>query len=141
MIRRGFITAVLALIATTLIATESVAAGASSEDLSSVNRLAGPAARVKADVVAVQFVTAANLGDYRTVCRLYSAGYLKVSQASCRSLYLWGAQLYGRYDYRIVGRRTLANGHRRVDLIRWQHPSFIELGYARTGWRIVAGGW
>jgi hypothetical protein len=99
-----------------------------------------PAAGAKADV-AVQFITAANGGDYRTVCRLYSARYLKVSQASCRSLYLWGAYLYGRYDYRIVGRRTLANGHRRVDLIRWQHPSFIELVREHTGWRIVAGGW
>jgi len=94
-----------------------------------------------AEDVAVEFVTAANRGDYRTVCRLYSVRYLKTSQAVCRSLYRWGARLYGRYDYRIVGRRTLANGRRRVDLIRWQHQSFIELEHEQTGWRIVAGGW
>jgi hypothetical protein len=94
-----------------------------------------------AEDVAVEFVTAANQGDYRTVCRLYSVRYLKASQAVCRSLYSWGARLYGRYDYRIVGRRTLADGRRRVDLIRWQHPSFIELKREQTGWRIVAGGW
>ena len=99
-----------------------------------------PTGGVKADA-AVQFVTAANRGDYRTVCRLYSVGYLKVSQASCCALYRWGAQLYGRYDYRIVGRRTLANGRRRVDLVRWQHSSFIELVREQGSWRIVAGGW
>jgi hypothetical protein len=99
-----------------------------------------PVARVNADV-AFQFVSAANRGDYRAVCGLYSARYLKVSQASCRSLYLWGARLYGRYDYAIVGRRTLANGCLRVDLTRWEHPSFIELGREQVGWRIVAGGW
>lgn len=91
--------------------------------------------------VAGEFVIAANKGDYRTVCRLYSASYLKVSQASCRRLYRWGARLYGRYDYRIVGRYALENGRWRIDLIRWQHPSFIELARERTGWRIVAGGW
>jgi hypothetical protein len=99
-----------------------------------------PMGRVKADA-ALQFVTAANRGDYRTVCRLYSARYLKVSQASCCALYRWGAELYRRYDYRIVGRRTLANGRRRVDLVRWRHSSFIELVREQAGWRIVAGGW
>ena len=78
------------------------------------------AARARADV-AVQFVSAANGGDYRTVCG--------------------GAQLYGRYDYRIVGRSTLADGRLRVDLIRWQHPSFIELVHEQAGWRVIAGGW
>ena len=82
-----------------------------------------------------------NRGDYATVCRLYSASYLKASQASCRWLYGWGAQLYGPFDYRIVHRRTLPDGHRRIDLIRWHGPSFIELAYERAAWRIVAGGW
>jgi hypothetical protein len=91
--------------------------------------------------VAVRFVTAANRGDYGTVCRLYSPRYLKVSQASCCSLYRWGAQLYGPFDYRIIRRRTLRNGHLRIDLIRWDHLSFIELAHERAGWRIVAGGW
>jgi hypothetical protein len=91
--------------------------------------------------VAAEFVAAANRGDYRTVCSLYSARYLRVSRAACGSLYSWGARLYGPYDYRIVARRTLANGHRRVDLIRWKHPSFIELVHEPTGWRIAAGGW
>ena len=91
--------------------------------------------------VAVQFVSAANRADYATVCHLYSRRYLKASQASCRWLYGWGAQLYGPYDYRIVGRRTLPDGHRRIDLIRWHEPSFIELAHEQTGWRIVAGGW
>ncbi len=100
---------------------------------------AAPAAAGATDV-AVEFVTAANRGDYRTVCRLYSARYLK-SQASCRSLYRWGAGLYGPYDYRIVRWRTLENGHRRVDLTLRQHPSFIELEHEKAGWRIVAGGW
>ena len=91
--------------------------------------------------VAVEFVTAANRGDYATACSLYSATYLKAGQAACRWLYGWGAQLYGPFDYRIVHRRTLPNGHRRIDLIRWHEPSFIELAYERDGWRIVAGGW
>ena len=71
---------------------------------------------------------------------LYSARYVK-SQANCVSLYRWGAGLYGPFDYTIVRSRTLKNGHRRVDLTRWQHPSFIELEHEKTGWRIVAGGW
>jgi hypothetical protein len=90
--------------------------------------------------VAVQFVTAANRGDYRTVCHLYSARYLR-SQASCRSLYRWGAGLYGPYDYKIVRWRALQNGHRRVDLTLRRHSSFIELEHEKAGWRIVAGGW
>ena len=49
---------------------------------------AAPAAAGATDV-AVQFVTAANRGDFRTVCRLYSARYVK-SQATCVSLYRWG---------------------------------------------------
>jgi hypothetical protein len=97
-------------------------------------------ARAKPDV-AVRFVTAANRGDYGTVCRLYSSRYLKVSQASCCSLYRWGALLYGPFDYRIIRRRTLRNGHQRIDLIRWDHSSFIELAHELAGWRIVAGGW
>jgi hypothetical protein len=127
--KRALICASASALAAVLSALAPSAAGASL-----------PATGVKADV-AVQFVSAANRGDYRTVCRLYSARYLKVSQASCCSLYLWGAYLYGRYDYRIVGRRTLANGRLRVDLIRWQHPSFIELVPEQAGWRIIAGGW
>jgi len=91
--------------------------------------------------IAVQFVTAANRGDYATVCRLYSPHYLKASQASCRWLYGWGAQLYGPFDYRIVRWHTLRNGHWRVDLIRWHEPSFIDLAHEEAGWRIVAGGW
>jgi hypothetical protein len=90
--------------------------------------------------VAVQFVIAANRGDYRSVCRLYSTRYVR-SQANCQSLYRWGAALYGPFDYRIARWRTLEDGHRRVDLTRWQHPSFIELAHEKTGWRIVAGGW
>ncbi len=100
---------------------------------------AAPATAGATDV-AVQFVSAANRGDFRTVCRLYSARYVK-SQANCVSLYRWGAGLYGPFDYTIVRSRTLKNGHRRVDLTRWQHPSFIELEHEKTGWRIVAGGW
>jgi hypothetical protein len=91
--------------------------------------------------VARRFVAAANRGDYATVCRLYSRHYLKTSQAACRSLYRWGASVYGRFDYRIVRRRRLGSGHRRIDLTRWHHHSFIELARERPGWRIVAGGW
>jgi hypothetical protein len=98
-----------------------------------------PAAAGATDV-AVQFVTAANRGDFRTVCRLYSARYVR-SQATCVSLYRWGAGLYGPFDYTIVRWRTSQNGHRRVDLTRWHEPSFIELEREKTGWRIVAGGW
>ena len=101
---------------------------------------AAPAATGARQEIAVQFVTAANRGDFRTVCRLYSARYVK-SQATCVSLYRWGVGLYGPFDYRIVRWRTLQNGHWRVDLTRWQHPSFIELEREKTGWRIVAGGW
>ena len=90
--------------------------------------------------VANRFVAAANRGDYATVCRLYSSHYLKTSQAACRSLYRWGASVYGPFDYRIVRRRRLGR-HRRIDLTRWHHPSFIELAHERPGWRIVAGGW
>jgi hypothetical protein len=100
---------------------------------------AAPAAAGATDVAA-QFVTAANRGDYRTVCRLYSTHYVR-SQAGCRSLYRWGAGLYGPYDYEIVRWRTLQNGHRRVELTLRRHSSFIELQHERAGWRIVAGGW
>jgi hypothetical protein len=82
--------------------------------------------------VAVQFATAANRGDFRTVCRLYSARYVR-SQATCVSLYRWGAALYGPFDYRIGRWRALEDGHRRVDLTRWQHPSFIEFEHEKTG--------
>ena len=101
---------------------------------------AAPAATGARQELAVHFVTAANQGDFRTVCRLYSARYVK-SQANCVSLYRWGAGLYGPFDYRIVRWRTLHNGRWRVDLTRWQHPSFIELEQEKAGWRIVAGGW
>jgi hypothetical protein len=101
---------------------------------------AGFAAGTRPDVAA-EFVDAANVGDYRTVCQLYSASYLKVSLGSCRRLYRWGARLYGPYDYRIVRRLTLENGHRRIDLMRWKHSSFIVLASEPAGWRIVAGGW
>jgi hypothetical protein len=85
------------------------------------------------------FVAAANRGDYAAVCRLYSHRYLK-DQATCRALYRWGESLYGPYDYRIVGRRTVATGHRHVDLVLRRHHSFLELARERAGWRIVAGG-
>jgi hypothetical protein len=89
--------------------------------------------------VARMFVAAANRGDYATVCRLYSRRH-HVSQRACRSLYRWGASFYGRFDYRIVRSRQLRTGHWRYDLIRWQHPSFIELALEDADWRIVAGG-
>ena len=88
-----------------------------------------------------QFVTAANRGDYATVCRLYSRRYLKVSQESCRALYRRGEIIFGPYDYRIVRRRSTAGGRRHVDLTLRHHASFIELARERVGWRIVAGGW
>jgi hypothetical protein len=91
--------------------------------------------------VANQFVDDANRGDYAAVCRLYSTRYLKVSRAACCSLYQWGASIYGPFDYRIVRSRRLKSAHWRFDLIRWRHPSFIELAHERKGWRIVAGGW
>jgi hypothetical protein len=88
-----------------------------------------------------QFVAAANRGDYATVCRLYSRRYLKVSQDHCRALYRQGETIFGPYDYRIVGRRSIAGGRRHVDLRLRHHASFIELAHERVGWRIVAGGW
>jgi hypothetical protein len=88
-----------------------------------------------------RFVAAANRGDYAAVCHLYSPRYLKVSQQSCRSLYRWGASVYGRYDYRILHRRTLPSGRRHIDLTLWHHASFIEVAREPAGWRIVAGGW
>lgn len=91
--------------------------------------------------VAHQFVKAANYRDYATVCHLYSHRYLKVSQASCRSLYLHGESIFGRFDYRVVHQRRLDSGNWRIDLTRWQKPSFIELAREPAGWRIVAGGW
>ena len=56
--------------------------------------LALAAATGARQAVAVQFVTAANRGDYGTVCHLYSPRYERKSQASCVSLYRWGAGLY-----------------------------------------------
>jgi hypothetical protein len=94
-----------------------------------------------ANDVANQFVADANRGDYAAVCRLYSTRYLKISRAACFSLYQSAASIYGPFDYRIVRRRRLESAHWRFDLIRWRHPSFIELAHERKGWRIVAGGW
>jgi hypothetical protein len=125
-----------------LFAGASLRSGTALALLLAVGAAPAPAAVAKKKQdVAVQFVTAANGGDYDTVCRLYSARYLKASQATCRWLYGWGAQLYGPYDYRILRQRTLSDGHRRIDLVRWHEPSFIELALERNGWRIVAGGW
>jgi hypothetical protein len=107
----------------------------------STHRAAAGRASRSPVTVANQFVTAANRGDYATVCRLYSRRYLKVSLAACRSFYRWGANIYGPFDYRIVRRFRLESGRWRIDLIRWKHPSFIELARERSGWRIVAGGW
>ena len=121
----GFVFAVLVIPAT---------AGARTDGAADGGAVASSAA------VANRFVAAANRGDYATVCRLYSSHYLKTSQAACRSLYRWGASVYGPFDYRIVRRRRLGR-HRRIDLTRWHHPSFIELAHERPGWRIVAGGW
>jgi hypothetical protein len=101
----------------------------------------GRAVTKTASFVANQFVADANRGDYAAVCRLYSTRYLKVSRAACRSLYQCAASIYGPYDYRIVHRRRLESAHWRFDLIRWRHPSFIELARERKGWRILAGGW
>jgi hypothetical protein len=91
--------------------------------------------------VANEFVLAANRGDFRTVCSLYSRTYLKVSNAQCRALYQWGVMLYGTFDYRIVAEQRLANGRWDIALTRWHDPSFIDLRRERPGWRIVAGGW
>jgi hypothetical protein len=128
----------------------AVAALAATAALALVALAAAGRATTKQDVaiqsttaynVARQFVAAANRGDYGNVCRLYSTRYLKVSQEDCRSLYRWGAMIYGPYDYRIAARRRLWSGHWRIALIRWHHPSFIELARESAGWRIVAGGW
>jgi hypothetical protein len=86
------------------------------------------------------FVRAANRGDYATVCRLYSRHYLKISQRACRSLYRSDEVIFGPYDYRVVRRRTLPNGHRRADLVLRHHPSFVEFARERGTWRLVAGG-
>ena len=86
------------------------------------------------------FVRKANHGDYAAVCRLYSHRYLKISQAECRGLYKSAETLYGPYDYRVVRRRVLASGHRRIDLRLHRHASFVEFAREPAGWRIVAGG-
>lgn len=122
------ITAALAAV----LALVVMAAGSASADSAFHNRVS---------VVGNEFVADANRGDYAAACRLYSTRYLKVSRAVCRSLYQWEAHIYGPFDYRIVRRRRLESGHWRFDLIRWRHPSFIELASERDGWRIVAGGW
>jgi hypothetical protein len=124
--RLGLVVVALAIPATAGAGTDGTADG-------------GPVASSAA--VANRFVAAANRGDYATVCHLYSSHYLRTSQAACRSLYRWGASVYGRFDYRIVRRRRLGSGHRRIELTRWHHRSFIELARERPGWRIVAGGW
>ena len=100
---------------------------------------ASPAAPGRAYVEDV-FVREANHGNYAAVCRLYSKHYLKASQASCRSLYRWGEQLYGPYDYRVVHRRLTGRGHRRIDMLLHHHHSFVEFAREPAGWRIVAGG-
>jgi hypothetical protein len=98
-------------------------------------------APASAQVVANEFVRAANRGDFRTVCSLYSRTYLKVSNAQCRRLYEWGVMLYGTFDYRIVAERRLASGRWHIALTRWHDRSFIVLRRERPGWRIVGGGW
>jgi hypothetical protein len=92
-------------------------------------------------VIANEFVQAANRGDFRTVCSLYSRTYLKVSNAQCRRLYQWGVMVYGTFDYRVVDERRLGNGRWHIALTRWHGPSFIDLRRERLGWRIVGGGW
>ena len=131
---------VVALAAAVTLASVAAGGHAATKQRLSIRVTIFTRAAAGATDVAVQFVSAANRGDFRTVCRLYSAHYVR-SQATCVSLYRWGAGLYGPFDYTIVRWRTLQNGHRRVDLTRWQHSSFIELEREKTGWRIVAGGW
>ncbi len=77
---------------------------------SSLSQASLAAAKPRPDA-AMRFVLAANRGDFRTACRLYSGTYLKVSQADCQALYRWGVNLHGRFDYRIVARQKLAGGH------------------------------
>ena len=101
---------------------------------------AGPGAVAGRVFVEDVFVREVNHGDYADACRLYSKHYLKASQASCRSLYRWGEQLYGPYDYRVVRRRFTARGHRHIDLVIRHHHSFVEFAREPVGWRIVAGG-
>jgi hypothetical protein len=86
------------------------------------------------------YVREANRGHYSAVCRMYSHRYLKISQAACRGLYQEAENLFGPYDYRIVRRRVLPSGHRRIDLRVHHHASFVEFAREPVGWRIVAGG-
>jgi len=101
---------------------------------------AAPAATSAEQFVEDVFVREANHGHYAAVCRMYSHHYLKISQAACRGLYQSGETLYGPYDYRIVRRRVLPSGHRRIDLRLHRHASFVEFAREPAGWRIVAGG-
>ncbi len=101
---------------------------------------AAPAATAAEQFVEDAFVREANHGHYAAVCRMYSHHYLKISQAACRGLYRSGETLYGPYDYRIVRRRVLPSGHRRIDLRLRRHASFVEFAREPAGWRIVAGG-
>jgi hypothetical protein len=101
---------------------------------------AGPPATGAQRYVEDVFVREANRGNYAAVCRLYSHSYLKISQAACRGLYLSGETIFGPYDYRIVRRRVLPSGHRRIDLRLHRHASFVEFAREPAGWRIVAGG-
>ena len=101
---------------------------------------AGPPATGAQRYVEDVFVRAANQGDYATVCRLYSRRYLKISQGACRRLYRSGESIFGPYDYRVVRRRVLPSGHRRVDLRLHRHALFVEFAREPAGWRIVAGG-
>ena len=109
--------------------------------LAVVGLLAAAPAAIGAEQFAEDvFVREANHGHYAAVCRLYSHHYLKISQAACRGLYESGETLYGPYDYRIVRRRVLLSGHRRIDLRLHHHASFVEFAREPAGWRIVAGG-
>ena len=101
---------------------------------------AGPTAMGAQRYVEDVYVHEANRGNYAAVCRLYSHHYLKISQVACRRLYRSAETLYGPYDYRIVRRRLLPSGHRRIDLRLHRHGSFVEFAREPVGWRIVAGG-
>ena len=98
---------------------------------------AAPAAAGATDV-AVQFVTAANRGDFAASPALL--GPLGEVPGDLRlALPLGGGTVRP-----IRSDRSLAHAGERAPagrLTRWHEPSFIELEREKTGWRIVAGGW